>query len=153
MKWTSTATFGIKEPGRYNCIGREIVWIQPFGKIQQLIHSSPQLRQSNGSYPFAQGGFAASSLRRRPLSHPATAMRCLSPELLLTTEPLSFNCNIQLLLSNHKARFLSTCITEICRNLWQPARFSNHFGAILWHFVTSYRVVPGFCNKFDIFPV
>ena len=53
------------------------------------------MRQSNGSYPFAQRTFASFPSAAAPFRS-ATALRCLTQSVLMTTAPLSFHCNIRL---------------------------------------------------------
>lgn len=62
----------------------------------QLIHSAPQMRQSNGCYPFAQRKLAPPSSAAAPFKSGNGPAKAFPPALLMTTAPLSFNCNIRL---------------------------------------------------------
>ena len=80
----------------------------------QLIHSAPQMRQSNGCSPFAQERLAPLSFGSGPFPHRQRLCDALTPGVLMTTAPLSFNCNIRLTLSYCKAMFMSISENPQC---------------------------------------
>ena len=77
------------------------------GGATQLIHSAPHTRQSNGCCPFAQRKLALSLFGSGPFQPRQRLCDAFAPVLLMTTAPLSFNCNIQLMLCYHKKAALS----------------------------------------------
>ena len=72
------------------------------------------MRQSNGCSPFAQERLAPLSFGSGPFPHRQRLCDALTPGVLMTTAPLSFNCNIRLTLSYCKAMFMSISENPQC---------------------------------------